>query len=80
MVALFGCLPPSSDYRFSISQYAPRDYEVEKGMYTQSGEHILPGYYVPIDYQVVGGRSNVAKRGRLIEGFYTPDRIYFKDM
>jgi len=49
-------------------------------MYTQSGEHILPGYYVPIDYQVVGGRSNVAKRGRLIEGFYTPDRIYFKDM
>jgi len=51
-------------------------YRVEEGVYARDGEPVRPGYYVPIDYQVVGGSSSAVKRGWHLEAFYTPERIY----
>jgi len=51
-------------------------YRVEEGVYARDGEPVRPGYYVPIDYQVVGGSSSAVKRGWRLEAFYTPERIY----
>jgi len=51
-------------------------YRVEEGATTWDGAPVSPGYYVPIDYQVVGGSSNALKRGWVLRHFYTPERIY----
>ena len=39
-------------------------YRVEEGVYVSAGEPVRPGYYVPIDYQVVGGSSSAVKQGQ----------------
>lgn len=49
---------------------------MDKGVYAWDGEPVRPGYYVPIDYAVVGGSSSEVKRGWLLRHFYTPERIY----
>ena len=55
-------------------------YTVKEGVYAFDGEPVRPGYYVPIDYQVVGGSSSAVKRGWLLRDLYTPERIYGKVM
>lgn len=51
-------------------------YTVEAGVYAWDGALVDPGYYLPIDYDVVGVTSNAVKSGWRLERFYTPERIY----
>jgi len=51
-------------------------YTVEPGASTVDGEPVRSGYYVPVDYEVVGGNSSTVKRSWLLTTFYTPEKIY----
>ena len=55
-------------------------YTVEPGEITIEGNPVRPGYYVPIDYEVVCGSSCAVKRGWLLRDFYTPERVYGRVM
>ena len=51
-------------------------YTVEASETTVDGNLVRSGYYVPIDYEVVGGSSSAVKRNWIPRDFYTPERIY----
>ncbi len=50
------------------------------GAVTQDGAPIERGYYVPIDYEVVGGSSKAMEEDWQLEHFYTPEKIYGNKM
>jgi len=55
-------------------------YTVESGSTTVDSQPVHPGYYVPIDYEVVGGCSSAVKQNWLLTTFYTPEKIYGRVM
>jgi len=47
---------------------------------TPDGAPIEQGYYVPIDYEIVGGGSAVMQENWQLKHLYTPEKIYGKLM
>ena len=57
----------------------PRGFDclrVAGGVSTWDGKAVRPGYYVPVDYELVGGTSNAVRPGWRLKCFYTPEAIY----
>ncbi|MBA7606484.1 hypothetical protein ES703_13633 [subsurface metagenome] len=55
-------------------------YYYMEGSMTWDGSVIERGYYVPIDYELVGGTSRAIKRSWKLEYLYTPEKIYGRIM
>ncbi len=43
---------------------------------TANGETVVPGDYVPVDYELVGGLTNAVGRNWRLERFHTPEKMY----
>ena len=54
-------------------------YSIAEGCILESGS-VPPGYYVPIDYDVVGGVSNAMGKNWKLAEVYVPEEVYGKNM